>query len=238
MHFLGLAGMPRRVPDYPIAFEDWNYVSSVGSLFTFFSFVGFIIIMCFDLRGFSSFANQTKNGFFSGHLKTFLPKEEHDKLYKILSCDLIMLRNILGSANRDGLGDPGPWWVVFVLAIQAFINMALIDYKKGLKARELEALKAQEPKRLDGVSEGGVKLSDVPEKFFGSDFWQMGFQQPVSTSMESIVDFHGDMMFYLVVVTVFVLFMLLRVVYLFSRTQNTDKVFYDRLSHNILLEIV
>jgi cytochrome c oxidase subunit 1 len=30
-HFLGLAGMPRRIPDYATQFADWNMVSSVGA---------------------------------------------------------------------------------------------------------------------------------------------------------------------------------------------------------------
>jgi cytochrome c oxidase subunit 1 len=31
MHFLGLAGMPRRVPDYATQFTDWNAVASIGA---------------------------------------------------------------------------------------------------------------------------------------------------------------------------------------------------------------
>jgi cytochrome c oxidase subunit 1 len=32
MHFLGLAGMPRRYADYPMQFADFNAVASIGAL--------------------------------------------------------------------------------------------------------------------------------------------------------------------------------------------------------------
>jgi cytochrome c oxidase subunit 1 len=40
-HFLGLAGMPRRIPDYPDAFAGWNFVSSIGAYISAFGTVVF-----------------------------------------------------------------------------------------------------------------------------------------------------------------------------------------------------
>lgn len=45
MHFLGLAGMPRRIPDYPDLYEGLNTISSVGSLISFFSILFWIYII-------------------------------------------------------------------------------------------------------------------------------------------------------------------------------------------------
>jgi heme/copper-type cytochrome/quinol oxidase subunit 1 len=45
MHFLGLAGMPRRIPDYPDAFADWNLIASFGSNISVLSALLFFYIV-------------------------------------------------------------------------------------------------------------------------------------------------------------------------------------------------
>jgi cytochrome c oxidase subunit 1 len=45
MHFLGLAGMPRRIPDYPDAYAGWNAIASFGSYISTISVLFFFYIV-------------------------------------------------------------------------------------------------------------------------------------------------------------------------------------------------
>jgi heme/copper-type cytochrome/quinol oxidase subunit 1 len=49
MHFLGLAGMPRRIPDFSDGYVGWNQIASVGSTVTAFGLLFFFFIVYFSL---------------------------------------------------------------------------------------------------------------------------------------------------------------------------------------------
>jgi cytochrome c oxidase subunit I len=86
MHFLGLAGMPRRIPDYPDEFEFWNSVSSFGSMVTVWSLFIFIVIIVLVLLG-----NDATRKF---HI--FLFRVEEEGLWEILKDWGFMIRNFFG----------------------------------------------------------------------------------------------------------------------------------------------
>jgi len=67
MHFLGLDGMPRRIPDYPDAFEKWNSLATHGYEIMAFSMIFFFINVFWSL-----FAGKKAEGNYWGEGATTL----------------------------------------------------------------------------------------------------------------------------------------------------------------------
>jgi heme/copper-type cytochrome/quinol oxidase subunit 1 len=58
MHFLGLAGMPRRIPDYPDAYAGWQGIASIGA---YISAVGVLVFIYLVVKAFLSSKKASAN---------------------------------------------------------------------------------------------------------------------------------------------------------------------------------
>jgi cytochrome c oxidase subunit 1 len=61
-HFLGLAGMPRRIPDYSVQFTDFNMISTIGAFGFGFSQLLFVYIVIKTVRGGDKATDQVWEG--------------------------------------------------------------------------------------------------------------------------------------------------------------------------------
>ena len=173
MHFLGASGMPRRIPDYPDYFFNWNYVASIGSTISTISVLVFFYLL-YELF-----------------------------VYGQLSIN----KNIY--TNR-------------ILTIN-YLKRILQNYKFNL-----------------------LFLLDSPYN------WDIGFQDTGSPIVEGIIDLHHDILFYLILIIFFVLWMLIKIIYIFgfntmsfniwnniklSNLESNNFVSYN-IKHNTLLESI
>ena len=61
-HFIGLAGMPRRIPDYSLQFADWNMISSLGGFAFGVAQVFFVYVVIKTIRGGEKATDQVWEG--------------------------------------------------------------------------------------------------------------------------------------------------------------------------------
>ena len=160
MHLLGLAGMPRRIPDYPDAYTTWNQIASVGSFMSVFATLFFFYVV-FDM-----FSTQY----------------------------LVVKNNI---------------WKYYPAVIKRLIPSTPIDLKHNFSL--ILAL----------------ILLDAPKP------WQWNFQDPATPSMEKIIDLHNDVMVFLVLIIIFVLWMLIKIVMHFNENNYTTLRFSFQHHTNI-----
>jgi cytochrome c oxidase subunit 1 len=62
MHFVGLAGMPRRIPDYALQFTDWNMIISVGAFGFGLAQLLFLYLVVQTIRGGEKATGQVWDG--------------------------------------------------------------------------------------------------------------------------------------------------------------------------------
>jgi len=62
MHFVGLAGMPRRIPDYALQFADFNQISSIGAFFFGATQWLFLFLVIKAIRGKDKVSDQVWEG--------------------------------------------------------------------------------------------------------------------------------------------------------------------------------
>jgi cytochrome c oxidase subunit 1 len=61
-HFIGLAGMPRRIPDYSLQFADWNMVSSIGGFAFGLAQLFFVYVVIKTIKGGEKATDQVWEG--------------------------------------------------------------------------------------------------------------------------------------------------------------------------------
>jgi len=62
MHFVGLAGMPRRIPDYAVQFADFNAISTIGAFGFGFSQLIFVVVLLKCVKGGEKATDQVWEG--------------------------------------------------------------------------------------------------------------------------------------------------------------------------------
>ena len=172
MHFLGLAGMPRRIPDYPTAFSEWNYIATIGSFISFFSLCIFYVLV-FQMLAF-------------------------------------------GKKGRKN-----PWNNVSTREL-------VFDLFKNKKKDDSEL-------DLSGDTIVGHTLEYLPNAY------QIGFNKPATKIMEGLIDLHHDILFFLILISVFVSWMLFVLVIFFKDTNDkyyTEVLLPSKVVHNTKLEII
>lgn len=210
MHFLGLAGMPRRIAEYPHAFYSWNYVASVGSLISVFATLVFFAMIA------QAFWARQEVDETDGYTLAFVyPEGEY----------IYVLRQNVPEFFKH-LAIAGTFHLLSHRIIIIDKNSDRRMPFKAFAARTIARLKNFSFLAMVGLPTHHSKL--------------VSFQTPATPIMEGIVDLHHDIMFFLTFIVVFVFYLLAQVVINWSSNNTYSRYgeLSDNVTHNTTIEII
>jgi cytochrome c oxidase subunit 1 len=110
MHFLGLAGMPRRIPDYPDAYALLNHISSYGSTLSFIGLLVFIYNILFSLsRNQLAYLRRLRNNSYRINLQAAETEDDFTFIYNNIRKSTIAYHSI-------------GWWYIHLVKAGWFNN--------------------------------------------------------------------------------------------------------------------
>jgi cytochrome c oxidase subunit 2 len=68
-----------------------------------------------------------------------------------------------------------------------------------------------------------------------SESWQLGFQDPATPVMEGIINFHHDLMFFLIIIVIFTTWLVFRCVFFFNETIHPKA---EKFVHGTVIEVI
>lgn len=117
MHFLGLAGMPRRISDYPDAFAEWNLIASIGSIISIVASIWFFFIV---YNAFNPW-NESRLFFFFNFLIFFFFVTQHG-IFGLFITTIIGYGNSFFNWWQYIFDAPRPWQMTFQDPATNFMN--------------------------------------------------------------------------------------------------------------------
>lgn len=128
MHFLGFAGMPRRIPDYPDSYAHWNQIASFGSTISVISFF-LLVCLLFDLFSTqnslikkSSWNFKTTYKIISNPLTKFNKNVDMDEFFEFVKDVVVMTKE----KNQIWFNDPATVFMERIIDLHHEIFFYLI----------------------------------------------------------------------------------------------------------------
>jgi cytochrome c oxidase subunit 1 len=188
MHFVGLAGMPRRIPDYPDNYYYWNILSSFGSIISSVSVVVFfyLIYLAFNNNVAPAWINK---------INDFVV----NKANSLVSASKSSLSVNSSFIFSFGLAKAVKLFIVTFAAILSLGMSADINHNNNhlisvILAWILILVWPSENPEDDNNGGNAFCISDH------TDFWKIGSQDPVTPIAYGIIKLHDHILFFLAVI--------------------------------------